>query len=457
MKTSVVGFFAYAYPEAIMKERIDNAVNALKSKGVEVNFCGYVTDHNEESQIDAKEKLDKAAFDSDCLIVLVAAWVESPPVIKVLSDHLHMPILMWALAGYRTSAGLISPGSAAGGTGLNFALKVFGAKHVSLYDIVDNGMRIDEALDFIKFSAALKRLRNIRVASIGYADMNLYPLMYDGTLIKKYTGIHVDNLDFYDLNGYMEKVSDLQIKDFIKDFKSRFEFVIEPTEADLNVLAKSYIGISCLIDEKNYKAISLKCVLGISKWLNFSPCMLESLIADKVDTICECDIYGMINQVIIKELTGTKAVYLEFYEFYKNSILLGACGFAPFSLCSSDCLKVQGHDWGSAGGIMNVSELKGGNITFSKIYTVNGQMHLHCYRATAKSPEKWQEDGWGGKGPKMPSLEVSVEGDLEELQEYVAGQHYIISYGDYYKLLERYCRFSGIRFNEHKNIDFNYK
>lgn len=456
MKTSLVGFFGYSYPEAIMKERIDSAVNALKSKGVEVNFCGYVTDHDEESQIAAKEKLDKSAFDSDCLIVLVVAWVESTPIIKVLSDHLHMPILMWASAGYRTSAGFISPASAAGGTGLSFALKVLGAKHVSLYDIVDNGMRIDEALDFIKFSAALKRLRNIRVAAIGYADMNLYPLMYDGTLIKKYTGIHVDNLDFYDLNGYMEKVSDLQIKDFIKDFKSRFELVIEPTEADFNILAKSYIGINCLIDEKNYKAISLKCVLGISKWLKTSPCMLESLIADKVDTICECDIYGMINQVIIKELTGTKAVYLEFYEFYKNSILLAACGFAPFSLCQ-DRLKVQGRDWGSSGGIMNVSELKGGNITFSKIYTVNGQMHLHCYRATAKSPEKWQEDGWDGKGPKMPSLEVSIDGDIEELQEYVAGQHYIISYGDYYKLLERYCRFSGIRFNEHKNIDFSYK
>jgi hypothetical protein len=29
----------------------------------------------------------------------------------------------------------------------------------------------------------------------------------------------------------------------------------------------------------------------------------------------------MINQVIIKELAGTKAVFLEFYEFYKNNII----------------------------------------------------------------------------------------------------------------------------------------
>ena len=457
MKTSLIGFFAYAYPEEKMRKRVDNAANALRAKGIEVNFCGYITDHDETSHFAAKEKLDRTAFDSDCIVILVAAWVESPPIMRVIANHLHLPILMWAPAGYRTDAGLISPAAAAGGTGLNFALKVFGAKHVSLYDRVDKGMRIDEAADFIKFAAALKRLKNTRVASIGYGDMNLYPLMYDGTLVKKYTGIHIDNMDLFDLYKYMEEIPNSLVKDFIKDFRSKAQFIIEPTETDLNVLAKSYHAIKRLITEKNYKAISLKCVLGMSKWMNFSPCMLESMIADEVDTICECDVYGMINQVIIKELTGTKAIFQEFYEFYENSILVGACGFAPFSLCAENCVKVQGHDWGSAGGIMNVSELKSGNITFTKLYTANGQMHLHCYRATAKSPERWQEDGWDGKGPKLPSLEIAIDGDMDEFQEYVEGQHYIVSYGDYYKLLERYCKFTGIRFNEHKSIDFEYK
>jgi len=72
MRASIVGFFGYSYPEAIMKERVDSAVNALKSKGADINFCGYVTDHDEGSQIAAKEKLDKSAFDSDCLIVLIS-------------------------------------------------------------------------------------------------------------------------------------------------------------------------------------------------------------------------------------------------------------------------------------------------------------------------------------------------------------------------------------------------
>lgn len=455
MKASILGFFAYAYPEAKMKERIDNAINSLKDKGIDINFCGYVTDHDENSQFVAKEKLDKTSFDSDCIILIISAWVESPPVIRVIVNQMHLPILLWSLAAYRTDDGLISPAAAAGATGLNLALKVFGAKHISIYDIIDKESSVKKAADFVKFAHALKTLKNTRAASIGYSDMNLYSLMYDGTLIKKYTGIHIDNLDFYDVYMNMEKVNQSQIESFISVFSSKVKFINQPTEQDLKILAKSFLAIRDIIKEKQYKGITLKCVRGMSKWFNFSPCMLKSLIGDYVETICECDVYGLINQLIIHELTGTKAVFQEFYEFYENSILMGACGFSPPSLCSGDCMEVQGHNWGEAGGIMNVSNLKSSEkITLTKLYTVNGQMHLHCLRGSAKTPERWQEDGWGGKGPKMPSLEITIDSDLKELQEYVAGQHYIVCYGDFYDLLKQYCKFSGIRFNEHDSILF---
>ena len=138
-------------------------------------------------------------------------------------------------------------------------------------------------------------------------------------------------------------------------------------------------------------------------------------------------------------------------------MLVGACGFAPFSLCAGDKPKVQGHDWGDSGGIMNISELKTGKVTLVKLYSINGQMHMHLVTGNAKTPEKWQEDGWGGKGPNLPSLEIELDSDLEEFRENVAGQHYIVAYGDISKLMQRYCKFTGVRFNEHGNINFDYR
>jgi len=456
-KTSLVGFFAYAYPEQKCKERIDNARKALEEAGIEVNFCGYFTDHDEDSQKKAKELLDKTAFDSTSLTLVVSAWCESPPVFRVIADHMHLPVLMWSLAAYRTEAGLVAPAAAACASGLNLSLKMFGARHYSLYDIIDKGMNVEEAAGFLKLADSLHNLKNTRVASVGYADMNLYSLMYDGTLIKKYTGIHVDNLDLIDLKNRMDEVKDEEIKGFISDYRKSVEFLNEPTPRDLEILARSYIGINRIIEEKGYKAITLKCVLGMSSLMNFSPCMLESMIGDKVDTICECDVMGMITQVIIKELTGNKAVFQEFYEFYENSMLVGACGFSPFSVCDEKCIKIQGHDWGDSGGIMNVSKLKTGKITFMRFYTVNGQMHCHLVTGNAKKPERWQEDGWDGKGPEMPSLEITLDSDIEDFKENVSGQHYIVAYGDISKIIKTYCKFTGIRFNGHNMIDFNYR
>ena len=459
-KTSLVGYYAFAFPAEKMKERIDNAKKALEAQGVEVNFCGYFSDHDEESIKKVKDRLDSSAFDSSSITLVVAAWMESPPVFRVLANHKHVPILMWTISGYRTGNpkdGLISPGDCAGSTGLNFSFMEFGYKHLALYDIVDIPSRAKEAADFIKFAEALKTLKNTRVCSIGYADMHLYPLMYNGNTIMKYTGVHVDNIDFYDVWLQMQKVTEKEAEEFIKDFKTKVCYEKEPNKRDFDTLAKSYLAINKIIEEKDYKGLTLKCIYGMSRTMNFSPCMIQSLIADRIDTICECDVYGMLNLVIIRALTGKVGVFQEFMEFYKNSMLTAICGFAPFSLCDEKCVKVQGHSWGGAGGIMNISKLKQGRITLTKMYEVKGEMHMHAVTGNSKVPERWQEDGWEDhKGPNYPAMEITLDTDLNDFQKYIAGQHYIVSYGDNTEIFERFCQFTGIKFNRHKEIDFKY-
>ena len=49
MKASVIGFYAFAYPEGKMTERVDNAIKELQQKNVNVNFVGYVKDRDEAS------------------------------------------------------------------------------------------------------------------------------------------------------------------------------------------------------------------------------------------------------------------------------------------------------------------------------------------------------------------------------------------------------------------------
>ena len=454
IKTSLIGFYSYAYPKEKMKSRIDNTVRSLRSKNIDVNFIGYVADHDDNSIEAAKKKLTEAIGDSSSTILVISGWTESPPVLRIITDFLHLPILVWSLAGYYTAAGLISPAGAAGASLLNQTLSNLDIKHVTIYQKIGEELNIESAVDYLKFFNSLKRFKSMRIASIGYACSNLYPFMYDGNIIKKFTGIHVDNLDLLEIKLIADEVKDTDINNFIEKFKKRVCFVSEPSNKDLEILARYSITMDKIINENDYKGITLKCDSGAGKLLDFTPCMELSYISDKVEAICECDVYGLLTQVIIQELTGTKAMFLEFFEFYKGSVLMASCGFAPFSLCKGDYIKVQSHDWGGAGGLMNVSELKTGKVTLLNLNVKDSKMHMHLITGNAKTPENFQEEGWkDSKGPKIPALEIELDGNMEEFQENIAGPHYIIAYGDITKLMKMYCKFTGIRFNKHNRIE----
>lgn len=458
IKTSLIGLYSYAHPKEKMNSRIDKVVKSLRSKNIDVNFIGYVADHDKNSIEAAKKKLIETIGDSSSIVLVISGWVESPPVLRVITDFLHLPMLVWSLAGYYTDNGLISPAGAAGASLLNQVLKNMNAKHITIYQKVGEDLNVETAAGFLKFFNSLKRFKGIRVASIGYACSNLYPFMYDGNVIKKFTGIHVDNIDLLEIKLLADEVKDKEIKVFVDRFKKRVCFISEPSNEDLEILARYSIAIGKIIDENGYKGITLKCGSGAGKLLNFTPCMELSYISDKVEAICECDVYGLLTQVIIHELTGTKAMFLELFEFYERSVLMASCGFAPFSLCKGDCIKVQEHDWGGAGGLMNVSELETGKVTLLNLSVKKGQMYIHLVTGNAKTPENFQEEGWkDGKGPKIPALEIELDEDIEKFQDNIAGPHYIVAYGDITELMKLYCTFTGIKFNEHDRTDYDYK
>lgn len=63
--------------------------------------------------------------------------------------------------------------------------------------------------------------------------------------------------------------------------------------------------------------------------MNFPPCMILTMLADKATAICEDDALGAVSQLVVKYLTGQSAPYVEMYEFMKDRILVEVCGFVP--------------------------------------------------------------------------------------------------------------------------------
>ena len=84
-----------------------------------------------------------------------------------------------------------------------------------------------------------------------------------------------------------------------------------------------------IVQENSYKAITMKCGSGTGRYFKFDPCMILSFIGSKIDAICECDVYNLVLQTALSEMSAGKSIFLEFFEFYKESPVNGFMRFCP--------------------------------------------------------------------------------------------------------------------------------
>jgi hypothetical protein len=62
----------------------------------------------------------------------------------------------------------------------------------------------------------------------------------------------------------------------------------------------------------------------------------------------------------------------------------------------------------------------------------------------AVSPRKWEEAGWAPPAPQLPSLEVVLDGSVDECAQQVLYQHHMLAYGDRRQQLVDLCKLLGI-------------
>jgi len=89
-------------------------------------------------------------------------------------------------------------------------------------------------------------------------------------------------------------------------------------------------------------------------------------------------------------------------------------------------------------GILNISKVKTGKVTLCRLTSKGDKYFLHMVTGKAVQPRNWGEIGWEG-GPQPPSLEVMLDVPVEDFADKVAGQHYILSYGDNTRLFKDLC------------------
>ncbi len=445
-KTGFICFGEVNTPIERLQLKHDEALAALQQQVEGVVDGGLVIDDPAYQTADAAYgKL--AGLDLSCLVVCVAGWVPTHAVIRVTDHFRHIPMLLWGLCGWKENGRIITTAEQAGTTALRPAFEALEYTFKYVYNIIDKPWPMDSIVSFIAAANAKHHLRSARVGTMGYRDMLLYGTQYEGQSMRGQIGVEVEPYEMLEMVRAIDALEVGQIADGVCFVKENWVFKKPCDNSVVEQGVKYALAIAKKIQERGWEAITLIDVDGMKKLEGFPPAMVFMLLEHycNVLTVPENDVMGAVTQLIMKYISGQTVPYLEYYEFFEHSMLIGVPDFIPKSVTEGDVTVLPAAFGLLNASLLNVSKVKTGFVTCARLAYIKGKYKMHVYTAEAKTPPAWNEYGWDAPAPQLPSLEVfPTSCTVAEFAQRVYSQHVIVAYGDYTEALQDFCKMMDI-------------
>lgn len=439
IRTAFVGFGEINSPQQLIKDKCAAALDEVKSLGFSVLTTDHVTD--DPAGVDIHRAIgDLGKSDFDVLIICLAGWIPSHAVISITNAFKDRPMILWGLAGDLENGRVVTAAPQAGTTALRKVFGDLGYKYIYIYNVIGRPSPLDKIKNFALAASAVKSVENTKVGMMGYRDMNLYNTLYEGLSLKRIIGTEIEFFETLEMLRISENLTETEVQQVYDKIIREWIFEKPADEAFLKKGISYYLAVKKIVEEYKFDAISLKDVDGMKKLLSFPPAMIFMLLSDEMNicTIPENDAMGAVTQIIVKHITHQCAAYLEFYEFFEDSVLMGVPDFVPAEVVQGK-VKVTPAAFGNiSGGLLNISTMKTGRLTLVRLSNTGSQYTMHICTGEGKL-KSWEEAGWDYPAPQLPSLEIFLDVPIEEFTQKISGQHYIIAYGDHSQALRDFC------------------
>lgn len=444
MKIGFVGFGEINSPQNLIHAKCSTARQEINSLGFELVTTDPVTDDPAGKDV-ARALLDLKKDEFEVLIVCLAGWIPAHAVIAITSEYTHKPMVLWGLAGDIVEDRIVTAAAQAGTTALRKVFSDLGYKFKYVYNIIGKPSPLLTIESFIKASFAAKSLSAAKLGTMGFRDMKLYNTLYEGISLKRDYGIDVEFFDMYEMLQETDKVQDESIKSVLDKIKTRWNFVKPIDDEFLTKGIRYYLALLKIAQTNGWQAISLKDVDGMKKFLHFPPALIFMLLSDEAGlcTIPENDVMGAVTQLVVKHITGQCGAYFEFYEFFEDSMLLGVPDYVPAEVVEGKVKVTRSAFGGISGGLLNISEVKTGEITLARLSNTGSRYTMHIVTGVA-AHRRWEEAGWDQPAPQLPSFEIKLNTPVADFAQQVSGQHYIAAYGNHVQALKDFCYLKNI-------------
>jgi L-fucose isomerase-like protein len=443
IKAGIVGLGFEGYSFDVVDKITERVFKDLNKTG-EFDFVQIPKIQNYEQGQKAINFFKVHDHDCDLVIVIIASWLDARGAMPFFLEFKHLPFLLYSTGGRTQPDGiLLSPAGGAGAPGILEPMRSEYLEFEYFFEEPDQETKTAELIKYARGARAVKLLKSKKLGSMGFGDMGLYGINFDNSILRNVYGVQTDFFDMLDVENKI-KTLDKSVIEKEKDRLKKDWTVVgqAPKDVSYERIIKIYLSLKEIIKEKKLDAISLKCVEGMMTSMDCAPCMIGTLLGDECLYICENDVVGMLAHVILNSVSGKTSTFVESYEFWKDSILFGVCGFVPCSMIEGQ-KKLKLFRTSPWEGVMNCSSMQEGKVTILRPFFRNGEPLMHLVTGEAKQARKWLELGFSSPG-MHPSIELKIDGSMKHFTDNVPAQHFSLIYGDYSEEIKYLAKILGV-------------
>ena len=448
IKAGFVGFGEVNTPREMVERLCREALSRLPEDQFDLIVTDPVRD-DPGGQEAARAVAELGGHDLDVLLVCVAGWIPSHTVFQVIDPFRNTPMVLWGLSGWRENGRIVTTACQAGTTALRQPMAEMGYVFEYHVETLDGGDPVPAIGDFARAARAAALLRGARIGQMGFRDMNLYATLYDGMALRAKIGVEVEFFEMLEIARTMEDCDAATLAQWRKVMEDRWHFTRPAQPQTLENSIRLAWALQRKIHERSYQGLSFKDVDGVKKLLGFAPAGAMTLLHEHEESLCtipENDTLGAVTQLMVRQLTGQCAAYLEFYDFFEKGALMGVPDYVPPQIVQGSVCVTPTAFGGFGEGLLNVSKIRTGPVTLMRLAQSGGRHCLHAFTGLSMPPPAWEEAGWQPPAPQLPSLRVDFDIPMRAFQNQVMGQHYILAHGDHLAAVRALCRILDIQF-----------
>ena len=411
----------------------DQAGNLLNTTVKTMCECGAdcfnvgVIMHDLETVKKAAEILKANEF--DILMICIATWSEDHHLLDLLS-YTDKPIILRAFPAVDT-------GSLCCAHQIGAVFCDIGKSYEFVYGEPDDVSCAEKALRLAMPYSLSEVMSHVKMGTIGGRVKGMTEIAYDEFAIKEKLGARIVNIDEKEMTGVVSETDDAEAEKLLEEKMSSIPHCkISSTKEGLLESIKYYKALRGLVDEYDLEALAVKCYTTFMGKV----CLGYSLLAEEgIVASCEGDVTSALAMKILYELSGkpvnnTDLLYL---DDAKNTILFAHCGSSGFSIAGGE-IELAPVRLAESGVCCKFVMAPG------KVTALNLCGHGDKFRMSVLVGDAIP------CGMEFPGNPVVIRFDqkVEDINEWIMkngiGHHWMVGYGDWSDILEKYCKMRNI-------------